>query len=142
MKPLVMAGGRRRRIPLAALAAAAAAAATASCASPSGGETEPGSASACEYRVEYGTRTYTDLAHADFTIGEALGSATVPPCDDSPGDGDGPPGPPESTTAYAVEGLDPAIAIALSDAPDGVLFVVRTPDGDLPPDVERLIADS
>ncbi|MET8827071.1 DUF6281 family protein [Streptomyces sp. NPDC004610] len=144
MKPLVMAG---RRIPLAALVAAAVMAA-ASCASPSGGESESesgsGSGSSCEYLVEYDTRTYTGLANADFTIGEELGSATVPPCDDSLDDEDGPDSPdsPTSTIAYAVEGVDPSIAIAVEDAPDGVLFVAETLDGDLPPEIERLIGGS
>ncbi|WP_199822044.1 DUF6281 family protein [Streptomyces sp. NRRL S-37] len=109
---------------------------SAGCASPGGG----GSEASCAFRVEYDGRLYADVSRAEFTTGGKLGPAVLPPCDDSPGDGDGQ-APPESTTAYAVEGVDPAVAIAVDDAPDGVLFVVDSGD-DLPPEVKKLIRDS
>ncbi|MFE2043363.1 DUF6281 family protein [Streptomyces sp. NPDC059477] len=127
----------RRHSVLTALAAAVTVAVSASCASPSGGESE----SSCEYRVEYDRRVYSDLANADFKIGEELGPATVPPCDDTPGDGNSPVSP-DLTIAYAVEGVDPSIAIAVDDAPDGVLFIAKALENDLPPEVKRLVGGS
>ncbi|MER7484449.1 DUF6281 family protein [Streptomyces sp. NPDC126497] len=108
----------------------------AGCASPGGG----GAGASCAFRVEYGGRVYADVPRAEFTTGGKLGPAVLPSCDDAPGDGDGPASP-ESTTAYAVEGVDPAVAIAVDDAPDGVLFVVDSGDG-LPPEVKKLIRAS
>ncbi|GAA3496489.1 hypothetical protein GCM10019016_035900 [Streptomyces prasinosporus] len=117
--------------------AAAAVAGSAACTSSGGGRAE----ASCAFRVEYDERVYADVAGAEFEVGEALGPAVLPPCDDSPGDGDGRPSP-EPVVAHAVEGVDPRVAIALDGAPDGVLFVAVGSGGGLPPEVEKLIEGS
>ncbi|MBA4862226.1 hypothetical protein H1V43_12675 [Streptomyces sp. PSKA54] len=112
---------------------------SASCASPSGGG---GSASSCAFLVEYENRTYSGMANVDFTVGDKLGSATLPPCDDTPNDDDDGRTAPASTTAYAVEGLDPSIAIAVGETSNGVLLVAVDSGKELPPEVKRLIDGS
>ncbi|WP_457458469.1 DUF6281 family protein [Streptomyces sp. TE5632] len=110
---------------------------SAACASSSGGESE----ASCEYRVEYDKRMYSDVSNAEFKIGEKLGPAVFPPCDDSSDDGGGQASP-DSTVAYAIEGVDPDIAIAVDDAPDDVLFVAVDSEKDLPSEVKKLIKGS
>ncbi|CAM5280374.1 DUF6281 family protein [Streptomyces chartreusis] len=83
-----------------------------------GGATEPDgtAAASCAYMVTYADRTYLGTADTDFTVGKKLGTATVPECDDTPNDPEG--AVPEGrVTAYAVEGTDPAVAIAVGDTP-------------------------
>ncbi|MEY9993811.1 hypothetical protein ABIE67_005843 [Streptomyces sp. V4I8] len=79
----------------------------------------------CAYLVTYDSRTYLDVANVEFTVGEKLGTATVPACDDTPND----PGdavPERGITAYAVEGMDPAVGIAVGDTPaEATLMKVR-----------------
>ncbi|MFE7268954.1 DUF6281 family protein [Streptomyces sp. NPDC057623] len=79
----------------------------------------------CAYLVTYDGRTYLDVANVEFTVGEKLGTATIPRCDDTPND----PGdavPERGITAYAVEGMDPARAIAVGDTPaEATLMKVR-----------------
>jgi hypothetical protein len=75
----------------------------------------------CEHRVTYDGRTYAGVSGVDFTAGEKLGSAVVPPCDDTPGDGETDPA--ETTTAYTVEGKDPAHTIAVGDSPDDLTLM-------------------
>ncbi|GGZ22594.1 DUF6281 family protein [Streptomyces poonensis] len=99
-----------------------------------GGETE----SICAWMVEYKDRMYSDVGDVDVTRGKELGEATFPPCDDTPDDGDEGEAE-EPTTAYAIEGLDPGIAIAVEDAPRDVIFVAVDADGELPPGVRDLI---
>ncbi|MDT9699368.1 DUF6281 family protein [Streptomyces sp. P17] len=107
-------------------------------ASDGGGEPESGGAAAsCAYVIDYDGRSYTDVANIDYKRGEELGTATQPPCDDTPGDGDDG-SPVQETTAYRIEGLDPDVAIAVGDAPDDLIFVATRPNGELPPEVERL----
>ncbi|WP_409468859.1 DUF6281 family protein [Streptomyces sp. HC307] len=120
-----------------ALVAAVTVAVSAACASPSGGESE----AACAFRVEYDKRMYSDMANAEFKVGEKLGPALIPPCDDSPDDGRGQASP-DSTVAYEIEGVDPSIAIAVDDAPDDVLFVAVDSDNELPLEVKKLIKGS
>ncbi|MGW1028738.1 DUF6281 family protein [Streptomyces sp. NPDC002577] len=99
------------------------------------------SAASCAFVVEYENRTYSDVANVDFTVGDKLGTATQPPCDDTPNDDDdGSPATP--TTAYAVEGLDPGIAIAVGGAPGDAVFVAVKSDEGLPPEVKKLINGS
>ncbi|MFI1728948.1 DUF6281 family protein [Streptomyces acidicola] len=119
-----------------ALVAAATVAASAACAA-SSVEAE----ASCEYRVEYDKRMYSDIANAEFKVGEKLGSAVFPRCDDS-SDGEGGQLSPDSTVAYAIEGVDPSVAIAVDDAPDDVFFVLKTLENDLPPEVKKLIKGS
>jgi hypothetical protein len=59
-----------------------------------------------------GAAPYTQVANVDFTVGEALGLAEFPPCDDTPGHDDDAQGS-EPATAYAVDGLNPRTAIAV-----------------------------
>ncbi|WP_328873086.1 DUF6281 family protein [Streptomyces sp. NBC_00287] len=107
-------------------------------ASDGGGEPESGGAAAsCAYVIDYDNRQYTDVANVDYQRGEKLGTATQPPCDDTPGDGDDG-DPAHKTTAYKIEGVDPDVAIAVGDAPDDLIFVATRADGELPPEVEAL----
>jgi hypothetical protein len=91
------------------------------------GCTESGGAAeaSCAYLVTYDSRTYLDVANVDFTIGEKLGTATIPACDDTPNDPGG--AVPEGRiTAYQVEGMDAAVAIAVGDTPaEAILLQVR-----------------
>ncbi|MGW7266078.1 DUF6281 family protein [Streptomyces sp. NPDC054842] len=120
----------------AAVAAAVVASAVA-CTDVGGGGGE--AASSCAFLVEYEGRTYQDVANIPFTVGDALGEAVVPACDDTPNDGDdGVPG--SATTAYAVAELDPGIAVAVGDAPDDVRLVVVRRDGELPSKVRELVS--
>ncbi|WP_031477774.1 DUF6281 family protein [Streptomyces bicolor] len=76
----------------------------------------------CAYLVTYDGRSYLDVANVDFTVGEKLGTATVPGCDDTPND----PGDTVAErriTAYEVEGMDPAVAIAVGDTPAEVTLM-------------------
>ncbi|MFD5103623.1 DUF6281 family protein [Streptomyces albidochromogenes] len=100
------------------------------------------SASSCAFVVEYENRTYSDVANVDFTVGAEIGTAALPPCDDTPNDNDDGRTTPASTTAYAVEGLDPSIAIAVDDAPSDVLLVSVDRGKELPPEVKKLIDGS
>lgn len=85
-------------------------------------------AASCAYQVLYQDRTYRDIANVEFTAGEKLGSAAIPPCDDTGGQGqgegeqDG-----ETTTAYKVEGISPEVAVAVGDTPDDLTLVVAHP---------------
>ncbi|WAZ23341.1 DUF6281 family protein [Streptomyces cinnabarinus] len=94
-------------------------------------------AASCAYVIDYDNRRYSDVANIDYRRGEKLGTATQPPCDDTPGDGDDGE-PTRRITAYAVQGLDPGIAIAVGDAPDDVIFVAVREGGDLPPEIDKL----
>jgi hypothetical protein len=49
---------------------------------------------------------------------------------------------PASTTAYAVEGLDPSIAIAVGETSNDVRLVALGSGQELPPEVKRLIDGS
>ena len=99
------------------------------------GCTVSGSSSAvCAYQVTYEGRTYHDVANIDFTVGEKLGTAINPPCNDQ---GRRTEERATETTAYRVEGLDPDIAIAVGDLDDAHLMVVGA-NKSLPPEVEKL----
>ncbi|MFE3034694.1 DUF6281 family protein [Streptomyces canus] len=80
----------------------------------SGGET----AASCSGVVTYGNRDYLPAQDEDFTVGERLGTARIPECDDTPGEPEAaiPAG---TTAAYAVAGRDPAEAIAVGDSRAG-----------------------
>ncbi|MEU2584795.1 DUF6281 family protein [Streptomyces avermitilis] len=90
------------------------------------------SASSCAYLVEYQNRTYSDAPASDFTPGNKLGAATLPPCDDTPNDDSDGRTTPTSTTAYAIQGVDPGIAIALEQPSDDVIFINVDSDKTLP----------
>ncbi|MBC2907367.1 DUF6281 family protein [Streptomyces cupreus] len=105
------------------------------CGTVDGGET-PGAAASCAYVIDYDNRRYSDVGNVDYERGEKLGTATQPPCDDTPNDG-GEGSPERRVPAYAIEGVDPEVAIAVADAPDDVVFVVDRGD-ELPPEIEKL----
>ncbi|MFE5820097.1 DUF6281 family protein [Streptomyces sp. NPDC056479] len=91
------------------------------------GGVEPGGAAeaSCAYVVTYADRSYLDVGGSDFTVGERLGTATVPGCDDTP-NAPGGAVPEGRITAYAVEGMDPSVAIAVGDTPaEATLMKVR-----------------
>lgn len=94
-------------------------------------------AASCAYVIDYDDRRYSYVANVAYELGEELGTATQPPCDDTPNDGDED-SPASRTTAYKIKGLDPDVAIAVGDAPDDVIFVATRPDGELPPEVQQL----
>lgn len=101
----------------------------------SGSEEGEGSAS-CAYEVVYEGRTYGDVANVRFEVGQKLGTATLPACDDT---NDGAEESPTESTAYAVKGLDPEIALAVGETPGEAIFVAINPGKSLPPEVEKLI---
>ncbi|GCB51280.1 hypothetical protein SNL152K_8636 [Streptomyces sp. NL15-2K] len=99
------------------------------------------SASSCAYLVEYQDRTYAGAETRDFTIGDEFGTATLPPCDDTPSDDSDGQTTSTPTTAYAIEGVDPSMAIALEQASDDVIFVNVDSDKTLP-EIKQLIHSS
>ncbi|MER6633814.1 DUF6281 family protein [Streptomyces sp. NPDC000987] len=122
------------------LAAVVAAATAAGCtAAGSGGD--GGSASSCAYLVVYQERTYAGTEVAGFTIGDELGAATIPPCDDTPDDDSDGRTTPDLTTAYSIKGIDPGVAIALKQAGDEVVFV-GVDSGTGPTEIKKLIRGS
>jgi len=90
----------------------------------------------CAIVAKYEGRTYTQVANVDFTVGHALGPAEFPPCDDTPNDDDAVG--PEWTTAYAVDGLNPRIAIAIRYTSDEAKLLAVQPAGSPPPEVKTL----
>jgi len=118
---------------------AVAALASATCTSGSN-STDEGSAS-CAYQVLYQGRTYQDVANVEFTIGEQLGEATLPPCDDTGGqDETGESG--TTLTVYAVDGISPKAAVAVGETPDEAVFVAVRSGAEIPADVKKLIDGS
>ncbi|WP_404197702.1 DUF6281 family protein [Streptomyces tauricus] len=100
-------------------------------------------AASCVYSVRFQDRTYRDVANVEFTLGEKLGSATIPPCEDTGGqdrDKDEEPG--EATTAYAVDGISPHAAVAVGDSPDDTTFMAAYSGNELPPEIRKLIDGS
>ena len=128
-----------RRGPVGMLLAAAVLAVSVACTSPGDGGA---SASVCAFLVDYQNREYSDVANVDFTVGSKLGPAALPPCDDTPNSDDDGREAPTSTTAYAVEGLDPGIAIAVGEDPGEARFVAVYSGNEIPPEVRKLIRGS
>ncbi|MFE2533582.1 DUF6281 family protein [Streptomyces sp. NPDC059371] len=122
--------------PLAAILVTTSAACTASSSSDGGS-----SASSCAYRVEYEDHTYSGAEAKGFTLGDKLGAATLPPCDDTSGDDNDGRATAASATAYAIKGVDPGIAIALKGSSDDVIFVNVGSDTELP-EIKKLIRGS
>ncbi|MGW9248682.1 DUF6281 family protein [Streptomyces badius] len=116
-----------------ALLAAAMVLTVTGCTADSGGEGE----ASCAFEVSYEGRTYKDVANVDFTVSDKLGTATLPPCDDTGGQEAGA----EETEepAYAVKGLSPETAIAVGTSPDEAVLVVSYSGTKLPPEVQELI---
>ncbi|MGX1887796.1 DUF6281 family protein [Streptomyces sp. NPDC055287] len=122
------------------LLAAATATLSVGCASSSSDNGD--SASSCAFLVEYEKRRYVGTDNTDISVGEELGAATRPPCDDTPNDDSDGRTKASSTTAYAVEGVDPILAVAVGDAPGDVRLVVIDSDKELPPEIKKLIDGS
>jgi len=126
--------GRMTRMPLMAAMLVLAVA----CTSESSSDGADGQAASCAYLVHYQDRSYQDVANVEFTAGEELGSATVPPCDDTGGQEDAEQSG-DTVTAYRVDGISPDVAVAVGDSPDDTVFVVAYSGGELPPEVQKLI---
>ncbi|MFD0315886.1 DUF6281 family protein [Streptomyces flavalbus] len=83
----------------------------------------------CAYVVAYDGRAYWGTGDGGFEVRESIGTATQPPCDDTPGaEGDGGTGGAGVLTAYRVEGLDTGTAIAVGTSPDDVVLTRVDPD--------------
>ncbi len=108
-------------------------------ASGSGGD--GGSASSCAYLVVYQERAYAGTEVAGFTIGDELGAATIPPCDDTPDDDSDGRTTPDLTTAYSIEGVDPGVAIASKQAGDHIV-IVGVDSGTGPTEIKKLVHGS
>ncbi|MFJ3618732.1 DUF6281 family protein [Streptomyces iakyrus] len=100
-------------------------------------DTDARPAPSCAYVVEYDGRTYLGREETDVPVGKSLGAATRPPCDDTPGDGDDGEGP-ALVTAFAVRGVDPAVAIAVAEDPGAYRLVVADSVEELPPELRKL----
>ncbi|CAM5387204.1 DUF6281 family protein [Streptomyces hirsutus] len=107
------------------------------CAAGGGGGEASGS---CAYVVAYGERAYWGIDGGDFEVGEAVGVARKPPCDDTPSDGDdGVPA--EKLTAYRVVGRDTGTALAVGTSPDDAVLVTFDPDKHGPEVVRKLFGE-
>ncbi|MFI1360422.1 DUF6281 family protein [Streptomyces sp. NPDC020898] len=119
----------------------AAAMASAACTSGSGGGVADEGSASCAYQILYEGRTYQDVANVKFTIGEQLGDAILPPCDDTGGQDEveesG-----TTLTAYEVTGISPKVALAVGGTHDDVIFVAAYSGTELPADVQKLIDGS
>ncbi|MEU6542749.1 DUF6281 family protein [Streptomyces sp. NPDC046859] len=124
---------RPRLLPLSSVMVMVVAVLTAACSAQGGGGEAEGD---CAIVATYGDRTYTEVANVDFRIGDALGTAEFPPCNDTPSVDDDTAG--HEATAYAVDGLDPRIAIAMRYTPDEVMLLAIQAGGSLPPEVKNL----
>lgn len=93
------------------LVAAAVLLAATGCANGAGGE----AAASCSGLVTFDSRDYLPTEKSVFTVGERLGTATVEACDDT-GDGVANGSPGSRTGAYRIEGVDPAVGIAVGDS--------------------------
>ncbi|MDW4908990.1 DUF6281 family protein [Streptomyces sp. ADMS] len=117
----------------------AAAMASAACSSGSSGADE--GAASCAYLIRYEGRTYQDVANVEFTIGQHLGDATLPACNDTGGQDDAQ----ESgttLTAYEVDGISPKVAVAVGGTPEDAVLVAVRSGTELPADVKKLIDGS
>ncbi|MET9735160.1 DUF6281 family protein [Streptomyces sp. NPDC006458] len=96
---------------------------------------------ACVHQFIYEDRSYQDVANVEFAVGDKLGKATQPPCDDTGGQDEVvEPEPPQ--TAYAVQGLSPNVAIAVGDTPEEAKLFAAYTGSKLPPEVQKLIDNS
>ncbi|MGW0496766.1 DUF6281 family protein [Streptomyces sp. NPDC003007] len=92
----------------------------------------------CAYVIEYDKRRYVARAETDVPVGEPLGSAIRPACDDTPGDGDDGERPAQ-VTAFAVRGVDPAVAVAVAEDPGEYRLVVAESVKGLPPELRKVL---
>jgi hypothetical protein len=87
---------------------------------------EEGLSADCALRAEYGGRTYHDgVTLKDFTVEGKVGVAVVPRCDDTGPVGERPRKAPwQETGAYRIDGIDPALALAVGPDPESATLVV------------------
>ncbi|MFJ8083326.1 DUF6281 family protein [Streptomyces sp. NPDC096205] len=103
-----------------------------------GGDGGEGAAS-CAYIALYDGRRYFGYGAGDFELGERLGTAVLPSCDDTGGYPDDPGVPERRVPAYAIKGIDPTVAITTgTDSPDTVL-VADGAGETLPPEVREVV---
>jgi hypothetical protein len=114
-------------------------AATVSVGCSSGSGDGDGGAASCAYVVEYENRTYLGRGETDIPVEDVLGTATKPACDDTPDDDSDGETAPTSLTAYAVQGVDPSVAIAVGEAPGDVRLALVDTLKKLPPEVKKVI---
>ncbi len=94
----------------------------------------------CAFTVSYDGTTYIGThPSVPIELAERLGTATIPPCNDTGRDYGGPI---DTRSAYRVEGLDPNDAIAIRNGPNDppALVAARTPAGPSPA-VDAYIAE-
>ncbi|GHB57217.1 hypothetical protein GCM10010377_55340 [Streptomyces viridiviolaceus] len=97
-------------------------------------------AASCAYVVAYDGRAYRGIDGGDFEVGEAVGVARKPPCDDTPNNGGGGE-PAEQLTAYRVVGRDTGTALAVGTSPDDAVLVTFDPDKHGPEVVRELFGE-
>lgn len=121
---------------LAGVAVAVAVLGVGGCGALEDGGASGGAAASCAAVVDFDGRRYSGSGTYEYERGEKVGTATEPPCDDTPNDGD------EGTsarrvTAYAIKGVDPDVAVAVSDAPEDVVYIAD-PGDEVPPELAKL----
>ncbi|MGV9281883.1 DUF6281 family protein [Streptomyces sp. NPDC003730] len=126
---------RSRQLPWYSRMVVIAAALTTACTAQGGGGEAEGS---CAITALYGGRTYTQVNNVKFTLGETLGPVEIPPCDDTPGHSDDV-ARSEPTTAYAVNGLNARVALAMRYTSGEVMLLAVQSGGNLPPEVKALM---
>ncbi|MFE1438352.1 DUF6281 family protein [Streptomyces sp. NPDC058739] len=105
-----------------------------------GGEEVSGEGS-CVYLVTFEGRRYVGSAPGDFEVGERLGGAVRAGCDDTGGDPDDPGTPDERVTAYAIEGVDPDLAIVLDPVAPDVVLVASEAGTTLPEELRGVTSE-
>ncbi|GAA2242458.1 hypothetical protein GCM10010232_31850 [Streptomyces amakusaensis] len=129
--------GRNRyvRALLVTALAVAAAGCTKESSSPDGGGA---AAASCAYVMRFADRTYQHQDKVKFEVGEKVGTAHSIPCNDT--GQDSPQDPVTKSVAYAVEGLDPDVAVAIGDSPQDADFFSLGMGREMPAEVEKFIA--
>ncbi|MFI9153077.1 DUF6281 family protein [Streptomyces sp. NPDC053367] len=103
----------------------------------SGGDGE--AAGSCAYVALYDGRRYSGYEAGDVQVGERLGTAVLPACDDTGGRPDDPGTPGRRVPAFAVEGVDPAVAITTGTGSPDVVLVAEGAGQTLPPEVREVV---
>lgn len=99
-----------------------------------------GQTTTCAFSVSYHDTGYIGTyPPVPFEIGERIGTATIPPCNDTGQDHEGPV---DTVAVYRIEGLDPSDALAVRSGPDDELQLVAAFTGSGPsPAVDAYIAE-
>jgi hypothetical protein len=100
----------------------------------SGGLAAPEGEADCPIAFDYGGRTYYGFRTAErVELGDALGEVSYSPCDDGYGPMSG------SAEAYAVEGIDAEVAIAVPSEGKRFIYVADSVRNSVPREVRRLL---